>query len=251
MGFCFNVVMMIKVESLNKFYNKNLCVLKDVNLEIIKGEIVGIVGSSGCGKSTFLRTLNALETISSGNIFIDGIKLNSKKNIKEARKKIGIVFQGYNLFENYTVIENITLAPIKVKKINKNQAYDKARELLKKVDLLDRENFYPHQLSGGQKQRVAIARCLAMEPQILLFDEPTSALDPQMTLEVLNVMRDLKNDGLTMVIVSHELRFLSEIADKIVFMHNNTIWEQASSLDFFNHPKTSEANEFLSHVQSL
>ena len=243
--------MMIKVESLNKFYNKNLCVLKDINLEIKKGEIVGIVGSSGCGKSTFLRTLNALETINSGNIFIDGIKLDSKRNIKEARKKIGIVFQGYNLFENYTVIENITLAPIKVKKMDKMRAYNEARELLRKVDLLERENFYPHQLSGGQKQRVAIARCLAMEPQILLFDEPTSALDPQMTLEVLNVMRELKNDGLTMVIVSHELRFLSEIADKIVFMHNNTIWEQSSSYDFFNNPKTSEANEFLSHVQSL
>lgn len=243
--------MMIKVESLNKFYNKNLCVLKDINLEIKKGEIVGIIGSSGCGKSTFLRTLNALETINSGNIFIDGIKLDSKKNIKEARKKIGIVFQGYNLFENYTVIENITLAPIKVKKMEKNRAYNEARELLRKVDLLDRENFYPHQLSGGQKQRVAIARCLAMEPQILLFDEPTSALDPQMTLDVLNVMRDLKNDGLTMVIVSHELRFLSEIADKIVFMHNSTIWEQSSSCDFFNNPKTIEANEFLSHVQSL
>ena len=220
--------MMIKVESLNKFYNKNLCVLKDINLEIKKGEIIGIVGSSGCGKSTFLRTLNALETINSGNIFIDGIKLDSKRNIKEARKKIGIVFQGYNLFENYTVIENITLAPIKVKKMDKMRAYNEARELLRKVDLLERENFYPHQLSGGQKQRVAIARCLAMEPQILLFDEPTSALDPQMTLEVLNVMRELKNDGLTMVIVSHELRFLSEIADKIVFMHNNTIWEQSS-----------------------
>lgn len=243
--------MMIKVESLNKFYNKNLCVLKDINLEIKKGEIVGIIGSSGCGKSTFLRTLNALETINSGNIFIDGIKLDSKKNIKEARKKIGIVFQGYNLFENYTVIENITLAPIKVKKMEKNRAYNEARELLRKVDLLDRENFYPHQLSGGQKQRVAIARCLAIEPQILLFDEPTSALDPQMTLDVLNVMRDLKNDGLTMVIVSHELRFLSEIADKIVFMHNSTIWEQSSSCDFFNSPKTIEANEFLSHVQSL
>ena len=243
--------MMIKVESLNKFYNKNLCVLKDINLEIKKGEIVGIVGSSGCGKSTFLRTLNALETINSGNIFIDGIKLDSKRNIKEARKKIGIVFQGYNLFENYTVIENITLAPLKVKKMDKTRAYNEARELLRKVDLIDRANFYPHQLSGGQKQRVAIARCLAMEPQILLFDEPTSALDPQMTLEVLNVMRELKKDGLTMVIVSHELRFLSEIADKIVFMHNNTIWEQSSSYDFFNNPKTNEANEFLSHVQSL
>ena len=135
--------------------------------------------------------------------------------------------------------------------MEKNRAYNEARELLRKVDLLDRENFYPHQLSGGQKQRVAIARCLAMEPQILLFDEPTSALDPQMTLDVLNVMRDLKNDGLTMVIVSHELRFLSEIADKIVFMHNSTIWEQSSSCDFFNSPKTIEANEFLSHVQSL
>lgn len=243
--------MMIKVESLSKFYNKNLCVLKNINLEIEKGEIVGIVGSSGCGKSTFLRTLNALETINSGSISIDGIKLDSKKNIKEARKKIGIVFQGYNLFENYTVIENIALAPIKVKKFKKEQAYCEARELLKKVGLLERENFYPHQLSGGQKQRVAIARCLAMEPEILLFDEPTSALDPHMTLEVLNVMRELKKDELTMVIVSHELRFLSEIADKIVFMYNNTIWEQASSFDFFNNPETIEAKEFLTNVQSL
>ncbi len=243
--------MMIKVESLSKFYNKNLCVLKNINLEIKKGEIVGIVGSSGCGKSTLLRTLNALEAINSGSISIGGIKLDNKKNIKEARKKIGIVFQGYNLFENYTVIENIALAPVKVKKIKKEQAYSEARKLLKRVGLLERENFYPHQLSGGQKQRVAIARCLAMEPEILLFDEPTSALDPQMTLEVLNVMRQLKNDGLTMVIVSHKLRFLSEIADKIVFMHNNTIWEQASSFDFFNNPKTIEAKEFLNDVQSL
>ncbi len=243
--------MMIQVENLNKSYNKNICVLKNININIKKGEIVGIVGSSGCGKSTFLKTLNALEPINSGSIYIDGIKLDSKKNIREARKKIGIVFQGYNLFENYTVIENITLAPIKVKKMNKEDAYNKARKLLKKIDLMDREDFYPHQLSGGQKQRVAIARCLAMEPLVLLFDEPTSALDPQMTLEVLNVMRELKHDGLTMVIVSHELRFLSEIADKIVFMYNNTIWEESSSYDFFNNPKTNEASEFLSHVKSF
>lgn len=243
--------MMIQVENLNKSYNKNICVLKNININIKKGEIVGIVGSSGCGKSTFLKTLNALEPIHSGSIYIDGIKLDSKKNIREARKKIGIVFQGYNLFENYTVIENITLAPIKVKKMNKEDAYNKARKLLKKIDLMDREDFYPHQLSGGQKQRVAIARCLAMEPLVLLFDEPTSALDPQMTLEVLNVMRELKHDGLTMVIVSHELRFLSEIADKIVFMYNNTIWEESSSYDFFNNPKTNEASEFLSHVKSF
>ncbi len=243
--------MMIQVENLNKSYNKNICVLKNININIKKGEIVGIVGSSGCGKSTFLKTLNALEPINSGSIYIDGIKLDSKKNIREARKKIGIVFQGYNLFENYTVIENITLAPIKVKKMNKEDAYNKAHELLKKIDLMDREDFYPHQLSGGQKQRVAIARCLAMEPLVLLFDEPTSALDPQMTLEVLNVMRELKHDGLTMVIVSHELRFLSEIADKIVFMYNNTIWEESSSYDFFNNPKTNEASEFLSHVKSF
>ena len=225
--------------------------MQNININIKKGEIVGIVGSSGCGKSTFLKTLNALEPINSGSIYIDGIKLDSKKNIREARKKIGIVFQGYNLFENYTVIENITLAPIKVKKMNKEDAYNKARKLLKKIDLMDREDFYPHQLSGGQKQRVAIARCLAMEPLVLLFDEPTSALDPQMTLEVLNVMRELKHDGLTMVIVSHELRFLSEIADKIVFMYNNTIWEESSSYDFFNNPKTNEASEFLSHVKSF
>ena len=243
--------MMIQVENLNKSYNKNICVLKNININIKKGEIVGIVGSSGCGKSTFLKTLNALEPINSGSIYIDGIKLDSKKNIREARKKIGIDFQVYNIFENYNVIENINLAPIKVKKMNKEDAYNKAHELLKKIDLMDREDFYPHQLSGGQKQRVAIARCLAMEPLVLLFDEPTSALDPQMTLEVLNVMRELKHDGLTMVIVSHELRFLSEIADKIVFMYNNTIWEESSSYDFFNNPKTNEASEFLSHVKSF
>ena len=240
--------MMIKVESLSKFYNKNLCVLKNINLEIEKGEIVGIVGPSGCGKSTFLRTLNALETINSGSISIDGIKLDSKKNIKEARKKIGIVFQGYNLFENYTVIENIALAPIKVKKIKKEQAYCEARELLKKVGLLERENFYPHQLSGGQKQRVAIARCLAMEPEILLFDEPTSALDPEMVSEVLAVMKSLAENGMTMVVVTHEMGFAKEVSDRVIFMDQGVIAEEGTPEDIFVHPKEVRTKAFLHRV---
>lgn len=240
---------MIKVKNLVKSYQKNV-ILDNITFEVQSGDVVGIIGMSGCGKSTLLRCLNGLEKIDTGSILIDSLELN-KKNLVDIRKKTGMVFQQFNLFEHLTVLENLTLAPMKVKKLCKKEAIELSMELLNRVDLSDKANFYPHQLSGGQSQRVAIARALAMRPQIMLFDEPTSALDPKMTKEVLDVMADLKNDKMTMLIVSHELKFLRSITNKILFMCNNRIEENANTIEFFNNPKSIVAKEFLSNITNL
>jgi len=224
-------------------------VLDQISTTVEKGEVVAIIGPSGSGKSTFLRCLNLLETPTSGEIYINGQNiLDRKTNITEIRKNIGMVFQHFHLFPHMTVLENIAYAPQKVKKIKKGEAVEKARQLLAKVGLSDKESAYPNQLSGGQKQRVAIARALAMEPEIMLFDEPTSALDPEMVKEVLDVMKDLVKTGMTMLIVTHEMRFAREAADRILFLADGKIVEEGDPESFFTSPKTDRAKEFLSKL---
>jgi len=224
-------------------------VLDQISATVEKGEVVAIIGPSGSGKSTFLRCLNLLETPTSGEIYINGQNiLDRKTNITEIRKNIGMVFQHFHLFPHMTVLENIAYAPQKVKKIKKGEAVEKARQLLAKVGLSDKESAYPNQLSGGQKQRVAIARALAMEPEIMLFDEPTSALDPEMVKEVLDVMKDLVKTGMTMLIVTHEMRFAREAADRILFLADGKIVEEGDPESFFTSPKTDRAKEFLSKL---
>jgi polar amino acid transport system ATP-binding protein len=233
---------------LTKYFGKNL-VLDQISTTVEKGEVVAIIGPSGSGKSTFLRCLNLLETPTSGEIYINGQNiLDRKTNITEIRKNIGMVFQHFHLFPHMTVLENIAYAPQKVKKIKKGEAVEKARQLLAKVGLSDKESAYPNQLSGGQKQRVAIARALAMEPEIMLFDEPTSALDPEMVKEVLDVMKDLVKTGMTMLIVTHEMRFAREAADRILFLADGKIVEEGDPESFFTSPKTDRAKEFLSKL---
>lgn len=223
--------------------------LDQISTTVEKGEVVAIIGPSGSGKSTFLRCLNLLETPTSGEIYINGQNiLDRKTNITEIRKNIGMVFQHFHLFPHMTVLENIAYAPQKVKKIKKGEAVEKARQLLAKVGLSDKESAYPNQLSGGQKQRVAIARALAMEPEIMLFDEPTSALDPEMVKEVLDVMKDLVKTGMTMLIVTHEMRFAREAADRILFLADGKIVEEGDPESFFTSPKTDRAKEFLSKL---
>lgn len=223
--------------------------LDQISATVEKGEVVAIIGPSGSGKSTFLRCLNLLETPTSGEIYINGQNiLDRKTNITEIRKNIGMVFQHFHLFPHMTVLENIAYAPQKVKKIKKGEAVEKARQLLAKVGLSDKESAYPNQLSGGQKQRVAIARALAMEPEIMLFDEPTSALDPEMVKEVLDVMKDLVKTGMTMLIVTHEMRFAREAADRILFLADGKIVEEGDPESFFTSPKTDRAKEFLSKL---
>lgn len=223
--------------------------LDQISATVEKGEVVAIIGPSGSGKSTFLRCLNLLETPTSGEIYINGQNiLDRKTNITEIRKNIGMVFQHFHLFPHMTVLENIAYAPQKVKKIKKGEAVEKARQLLAKVGLSDKESAYPNQLSGGQKQRVAIARALAMEPEIMLFDEPTSALDPEMVKEVLDVMKDLVKTGMTMLIVTHEMRFAREAADRILFLADGKIVEEGDPESFFSSPKTDRAKEFLSKL---
>ncbi|NLF82595.1 MAG: amino acid ABC transporter ATP-binding protein, partial [Candidatus Gastranaerophilales bacterium] len=217
---------MIKLENVSKYY-KSLCVLKDISVSIEKGSIVALIGPSGCGKSTFLKCINGLVPVTSGRVIVDGIEITSKgADMNKVRSEVGIVFQQFNLFPHLTVRENINLAPIKVKKIHKNEAEIQTMYLLEKVGLLDKIGKYPDQLSGGQAQRVAIARSLAMQPKIMLFDEPTSALDPQMTLEVLDTIKDLAKEGMTMVVVSHEMGFVREIANKVIFLSRGKIIEQ-------------------------
>jgi len=238
----------ISVKQLTKYFGKNL-VLDQISTTVEKGEVVAIIGPSGSGKSTFLRCLNLLETPTSGEIYINGQNiLDRKTNITEIRKNIGMVFQHFHLFPHMTVLENIAYAPQKVKKIKKGEAVEKARQLLAKVGLSDKEGAYPNQLSGGQKQRVAIARALAMEPEIMLFDEPTSALDPEMVKEVLDVMKDLVKTGMTMLIVTHEMRFAREAADRILFLADGKIVEEGDPESFFTSPKTDRAKEFLSKL---
>lgn len=239
---------MIQVNNLHKYFGKNE-VLKGVNKHINKGEVVVVIGPSGSGKSTFLRCLNLLEEPTSGEIIFEGMNITDKScNINKLREKMGMVFQQFNLFPHKTVLENLTIAPIKVKQLSVEQANKKAMTLLKKVGLTEKANSYPASLSGGQKQRIAIARALAMEPDVMLFDEPTSALDPEMVGEVLNVMKDLAKDGMTMVVVTHEMGFAKEVGDTILFMDDGIIVEQGTPEELFNNPRHPRTKDFLSKV---
>lgn len=238
----------VSVKNLKKSFG-DLEVLKDISLDIYEGEVVCMIGPSGSGKSTFLRCLNRLEDITGGSVMIDGYDITDKKvNINKVREKIGMVFQHFNLFPHKTVKENIMLAPVKLKKMSKEEASETADSLLTRVGLLDKKDAYPDQLSGGQKQRVAIARSLAMNPDIMLFDEPTSALDPEMVGEVLTVMQDLAKQGMTMVVVTHEMGFAREVGTKVVFMDNGYIVEQGDPYEVINHPKEPRTIDFLNKV---
>ena len=239
---------MIRVENLHKNFGE-LEVLKGINIEVSKGEVIAIIGPSGSGKSTFLRCINRLEEPSSGAIYIDNQNIMDKKtDINKVRQKLGMVFQHFNLFPHKNVLENITLAPTKLKKIPKETAEKKAMELLGRVGLIDKKDFYPSKLSGGQKQRIAIARALAMEPEIMLFDEPTSALDPEMIKEVLDVMVDLAKEGMTMMIVTHEMGFARNVASRILFMSEGEIIEDSTPNMLFDNPKNKRVQEFLYKV---
>ena len=223
-------------------------VLKGISLAVAEGEVLCIIGPSGSGKSTLLRCLNRLEEIQSGSIAVIGENIVQTKNINKLRENIGMVFQSFNLFPNYTVLENMMLAPLELKKMNRRQAEETAVSLLRKVGLEDKKNVYPHTLSGGQKQRVAIARALQMNPKIMLFDEPTSALDPEMVEEVLKVMKDLAQEGMTMVIVTHEMGFARDVADRVIFMDDGVIVEEGTASELFTAPKSNRCREFLSKV---
>ena len=239
---------MIKIKNLKKSYGK-LEVLKGINTEIREGEVISIIGPSGSGKSTFLRCINRLEEPTSGEIFIHGTNILQKNvNINKIRENVGMVFQHFNLSPHKTVLENIILGPVKLKKISKVEAEEKAIELLKKVGLEDKKDVYPNKLSGGQKQRVAIARALAMDPQIMLFDEPTSALDPEMIGEVLIVMKELAQAGMTMIVVTHEMGFARNVANRVFFMDGGYILEDAAPSEVFENPKNDRTKEFLRKV---
>ncbi|KLV27139.1 amino acid ABC transporter ATP-binding protein [Niallia circulans] len=236
---------MINVENLHKSYG-SLHVLKGINTQVEKGEVVTIIGPSGSGKSTFLRCINLLEVPTKGKVIIDGTDITDKNtNIKKIRENVGMVFQHFHLFPHKTVLQNVTYAPIKVKGLNKSEAEKMGQELLAKVGLADKANVYPSRLSGGQKQRVAIARALAMNPEVILFDEPTSALDPEMVKEVLEVMKSLANTGITMLIVTHEMGFAREAANRVLFLDGGVVVEDAPPAEFFTNPKTDRAKEFL------
>ncbi len=239
---------MIKVNNLHKHFGK-LEVLSGIDEHIAKGEKVVVIGPSGSGKSTFLRCLNLLETPTEGEIYIDGECITDKSvNVNKIREKMGMVFQQFNLFPHLTILDNITLAPIKVKKMAKADAEKLAMELLERVGLVDKANAYPAQLSGGQQQRIAIARALAMNPEIMLFDEPTSALDPEMVGEVLAVMKDLADAGMTMVVVTHEMGFAREVASRVLFMDQGVIMEQGTPEELFGNPQNERTKSFLSKV---
>ena len=239
---------MINVENLSKNFG-DLKVLKNISTTINKGEIISIIGPSGSGKSTFLRCINKLEEPTEGHIYIDGMDLMDKKtDINKIRERVGMVFQHFNLFPNMTVLENLTLSPTMVKKESKEEAEKYALYLLEKVGLSDKANSYPTQLSGGQKQRIAIARALAMKPEVILFDEPTSALDPEMIKEVLDVMRNLAKEGMTMLIVTHEMGFARNVGNRILFMDNGEIIEDCSPKDFFENPTNERIKDFLNKV---
>ena len=239
---------MIYVNNLEKSFGKNK-VLKGVNEHIKKGEVVVVIGPSGSGKSTFLRCLNLLEVPTSGEIIFEGKNITDKKvDINKIREKMGMVFQQFNLFPHKTVLDNLTIAPIKVKGVSKADAEKKAKELLDRVGLLNKADAYPSSLSGGQKQRIAIARALAMDPDVMLFDEPTSALDPEMVGEVLNVMKELAKEGMTMVVVTHEMGFAREVGDRILFMDKGNIMEEGTPEEIFSNPKNPRTIDFLSKV---
>ena len=239
---------MIRVEHLYKSYGQ-LEVLKDISVNIKKGEVIAIIGPSGSGKSTFLRCLNLLEEPTSGAIYIkDKNLMDDKTDINHVRRNVGMVFQHFNLFPHKTVLENLTLAPMKVKGMKQKNIEDKAYMLLEKVGLKEKASAYPNQLSGGQKQRIAIARALAMDPEVILFDEPTSALDPEMIKEVLDVMKDLAEEGMTMIIVTHEMGFAKNVADRVFFMDRGTILEDTTPENLFNNPQNERTKEFLNKV---
>ncbi len=240
---------MIQFHKVNKWFGRDHHVLKNVTLEVSQGEVVVVCGPSGSGKSTLIRTINQLEAINDGEIVVDGIKVTDPKcNINKLREEVGFVFQHFNLYPHLTVLENITLAPIQVRKLEKSAADELACELLQRVGLLNKKNAYPAQLSGGQQQRVAIARGLAMRPKVMLFDEPTSALDPEMIGEVLKVMQDLAESGMTMVVVTHEMGFAREVSDRVIFLDHGEILEDAKPEDFFTNPQHDRAKQFLQQI---
>ena len=239
---------MIKVENLHKHFGK-LEVLKGIDYEIAEKEVVCVIGPSGSGKSTFLRCMNLLEEVTDGAIYIEGVKINDPKtNINEIRTEVGMVFQQFNLFPHMSVIDNITMAPMQIRKMNKADAEKLALELLDKVGLREKADSYPQQLSGGQQQRVAIARALAMKPKIMLFDEPTSALDPEMVKEVLEVMKNLAKEGMTMFVVTHEMGFAREVSDRVLFMDGGYIVEQGHPDQIFGNPQNERTKAFLGKV---
>ena len=239
---------LIKVDHLKKHFGE-LDVLNDISTEIRKGEVIAIIGPSGCGKSTFLRSLNLLETPTGGTITFEGVDITDKKvNVDKMRQKIGMVFQQFNLFPHMTIKKNIMLAPTKLGLMTKEEASARADELLERVGLPDKANQYPDMLSGGQKQRIAIARALAMNPDVMLFDEPTSALDPEMVGEVLELMKELAEDGMTMVVVTHEMGFAKEVGNRVIFMDEGKILEEGTPDQVFNHPQNPRLQDFLSKV---
>jgi len=239
---------LIKVENLSKSFGDNE-VLKNVNMQIEKGEVIAIIGPSGCGKSTFIRTLNQLEEATAGAIYVDGVDITDPKiDINDVRRRVGMVFQHFNLFPHLTIKKNLTLAPVKLGIMSQAEANAKAIELLERVGLSDKADAYPDSLSGGQKQRIAIARTLAMNPEVILFDEPTSALDPEMVGEVLSLMKDLAEDGMTMVVVTHEMGFAREVADRVLFFDEQGVKEEGTPEDIFDSPKSQRLKDFLSKV---
>ena len=239
----------IRTENLCKYYKGDIHALHNVTAEIEKGEVVVIIGPSGSGKSTFLRSLNLLESATGGKVFFEGVDITDKKvNINIHRQKMGMVFQQFNLFPHMTVLKNLTLAPMKLKKMPKAEAEAMALNLLERVGLKDRADAYPAQLSGGQKQRVAIVRALCMNPDVMLFDEPTSALDPEMVGEVLAVMKDLAKEGMTMAVVTHEMGFAKEVADRVIFMYDGEIEEVGTPDEIFNNPKSDKTRQFLQSI---
>ena len=239
---------MIHVRGLKKSFGDNE-VLKGVDIDIEKGEVLVIIGPSGCGKSTFLRCLNRLEEPTAGDIFLDGVEITSPKtNINQQRQKMMMVFQHFNLFPHKTILQNLTIGPIKLKKIPKAEAEEKAMKILERIGMTEKANAYPSQLSGGQKQRVAIGRALAMDPEVILFDEPTSALDPEMVGEVLEVMKELAKSGITMICVTHEMGFAREVASNIVFFDNGVVAEKGTPQEVLNNPKNERLQNFLAKV---
>jgi polar amino acid transport system ATP-binding protein len=241
---------MLEVKDLKKnFATKK--VLKGINLKVNEGDVIGIIGPSGCGKSTLLKCINMLEVPTSGQVIVDGDDIVDNKDLDKIRRKIGMVFQQFNLFENMTVLDNIILAPTLLKLMTKEEATKEALKLLDKIDLKDKANNYPSELSGGQKQRVAIVRTLIMNCEMILFDEPTSALDPEMICEVTNLMRQLRDEGMTMVIVSHEINFIKNFCSRVIFMSDGYIVEEGTSKEIFEHPKDKRLKNFLSKINSI
>lgn len=238
---------MIKVEGMTKSFDSNI-VLDDISTTINQGEVVAVIGPSGSGKSTFLRCLNLLENPSSGGIWLNNSEITNLTNKLKVREQVGMVFQHFHLFPHMTVLDNVSYAPQKVKKLKTNEAEEAATQLINKVGLGDKLDAYPNRLSGGQKQRVAIARALAMEPAVMLFDEPTSALDPEMVKEVLDVMKDLAQTGMTMVVVTHEMNFAREVADRVLFLDEGKLMEEGQPTSFFSSPTTERAKEFLDKI---